>query len=285
MRSKSLFWLALPAAAALVLALTGCGSAETGPKPPQPGTVTFRWNATLTAYKAGDYHKAADGLVELSSKENEFSARARVLSVLLESAIATGNMELAAKMKDTGLRNRAVSKEFIKLENNYRAEATAAAKIVVEAGQRFVAADKGKDVTLAWELPAASLDDPAQYKKFSTGQAVPDAEYPLMEKAVIGRAALKTMALALGENKDPLKAKALYQNGEAPASAAAISYGAAKALVDVAELLAPKKLNQPVKWSEMLYEQATELLKTAKDGKETKDLAKKIAENKKKLKG
>ncbi len=88
----------------LILFTISCGPA--GPPPPAPGTPEFNWLRAQEAFKAGDYDKANDLLVEVAESESELAARAQPWALVTSLGLATAYMELADKLNQGADRNR-----------------------------------------------------------------------------------------------------------------------------------------------------------------------------------
>src|SRR5271165_3281863 len=71
----------------LLFASLGLGmlsvSCSEAPKGPQPGTPAFYWGAAKEMYHAGNYGKANDDVMEITRSENEFTAKARAMQLVL----------------------------------------------------------------------------------------------------------------------------------------------------------------------------------------------------------
>ncbi len=148
---------------------------------------------------------------------------------------------------------------------------------------RFVAANKDKDVTLAFEPPEAAFEDPVQYKKLTVGQMIPEGEIAAMQREVIRRELLRAACRAVNSPKDPVKGRAAYQGGEAKVSGPGFLLLVANGLYEVGEMFGPKKLDQPHRLKGV-YDTAEAALELIKGNKDARDLLKKVSETRKKLK-
>src|SRR5690242_668808 len=103
-------WIALTAMGASLLA-AGCSS---GPKPPQPGTPAFYWDAAKSTYSAGDFLKTSEHLSAITKGDSEFAPRAQAAAMVISAGIANAYAELADTY-DIGARvNRANPTPFVR---------------------------------------------------------------------------------------------------------------------------------------------------------------------------
>ncbi len=260
--------------------LYSCG--PSGPKPPPPGTPAFHWLAAQEAYKAGDYVKTNELLVQLSLRDSEYAERARPWALVMSLGFANAYMELAEKLGEGAKMSRDPA-PFRRFISGYKAKATAAAMQYAEVALRFTDANKDKDVTFVFDLPQAALDDPPEYLKIAGGRLIPEAELASVEKYVIRHEVLQNACRALNAPKDPEKAKSAYQNGEAKVQGSVFLLTMAQGLYAVSEMFGPKKLDQPPRIIITLYDEALQALALVKENKEAKNLTRKITDAKKKV--
>jgi hypothetical protein len=263
----------------LSVLLTACSSA---PKGPAPGTPAFNWLAAQDAYKNGDYVKANDILTQLAKSDNEYSDRARPWALIVSQGLASAYLDLAGKFEEGAKRNRSNPTPFRRQMADYNSKAVATALQYVETAHHFLDANKAKDVTLALDFPKGSLDEPAQLKKISAGQPIPDAEMVGVENEMLKRGVLSALCKAVDAKGKPEKAQAMFQQGEAKVPGNTFVFALANGLYEVSEFFGPKKLDQPHR-IKVLFQEASEALALIPANKETKDLSKKIADTRKKL--
>jgi hypothetical protein len=255
-----------------------------GPQPPKPGTPAFKWNAARDACKGGDYGKANVLLAQVAGGKSEFASQAGPLALLTSVGMANAYWEIAQKYEE-GVKNRGASPgPFRKLNTNYKTMASTVGLQYLELAHNFLDANKDtKEFTIVFGLPEATFDDPPQYQKITAGQGLSEADLFVMEKAVVKREVMRSICEALGAPKDPAKAKAAFQNGEAKVPGPAFLLAVAKGSWDMAELFGAKKLNR-LERAIMLYDEADRPLAALGDNKDAKDLAKQIADARKKAK-
>lgn len=251
--------------------LSGCSS-ENKPQPPQPGTPAFNWASAKQAYEKGDYVKANTLLNQLAQGKSEFAEQARPLALMTSLSLASSYMELSEKYAEGAKRTRGQAAPFMKSTSTYKSEAVASGMQFLEEAGRFIATNKDKEVTLVEGIPAAEADDPPQYTKITSGQGIPAAEEPLVEKMVI--------ASTLAAN---MTAAGAAKTGEVKAPSAKYLLALSQGLYDVGEMFGPKKLFQPKRMIEAAHEQALKALAMVKDNKDARELEKKVNAAKKKL--
>lgn len=252
--------------------LAGCGSTDNKPKPPAPGSPAFNWAAAQQAFEKGDYPKANALLIKLSEGKSEYAAQASPLALMTSLSMATSYMELSEKYADGAKRTRGDAAPFRRSTGVYRSQATAAGMQYIEEALRFINANGDKEVSLPLAVPAAEEGDPPQYKKIFSGQGIPDAEVPGVEKMVITKNLAKNMTAAGGTAA-----------GDAKAPGPKFLLAVAKGLFTVSEMFGPKKLLQPNRIIAAAHDEALKALALVKDSKEARELEKKVTAAKKKL--
>ena len=250
---------------------TGCSS-DDKPAPPQPGTPAFNWAAGKQAFEKGDFVKANTLLMQLSQGKSEFAEQARPLALMTSVSMASSYMELSEKFAEGAKRTRGQATPFMRSTSLYKSQATASGMQFIEEAHSFIEANKDKDVTIQLAIPKAEEGDPPQYKKITSGQAIPDAEIPGIEKMLIAKNLSKNMTAA-----------GASAAGVAAAPGPKFLLAVAKGLFTVAEMFGPKKLLQPNRIIEATLDEAQKALELVKDNKEARDLEKKVTAAKKKL--
>jgi hypothetical protein len=268
--------------AVMVLAafLAACSS---GPPPAKPGTPEYTWEKAKQAYKAGDYVKALDLLVDLSKKDNPYAAQARPWSMVLSLAMVNGYWELSEKCAEGMQKAKAKDASLRRLAGSYRTRTTAAGMQFAEISRIFIDANKDKEVTLVFDLAHAGTNEPQQYAQIAEGTAIPDAELRGVERSVLQRHMLLIVAAAMDMKKDPGKVKDAYQNGELKVPGQGFLLATAQGLYSLADIFGPKKLIQPNRILTVLYEEAAEALGMVKDNKDAKELSQKVTAMQKKM--
>ena len=256
------------------LLVSGCSS---GPAPPQPGTPPFIWGAAQTTYKAGDFLKASDNFTQVTKSENEFTAKALPLAIVLNCGIAEGYNELADNFDIGAKTNRANPTPFRKQAQMCRVGATAASLQAAELAHKLMASEAGKAEKIPFELdyPSGSPSEPVQLQRVAKGMLFPDAEIESLQKAMVQRGVLLAVTRATGSGDDTAKALENFKKGPVTVDRAVFYLTLAKSLQEQAELFGPKKLDTPNR-AKMLYNEAEGALKLAPDGKDKKEIQGKI---------
>ncbi|HZT30235.1 MAG TPA: hypothetical protein VFA33_10155 [Bryobacteraceae bacterium] len=270
-------------AGALALIALVVISCATGPRPPQPGTPAFYWGAANEMFKAGDYLKTNDNLAQVTRSDNEFTARARPLEILVSAGLAQGFMDLAENY-ETGARiNRANPTPFRKQVNIFRGYASNASLQFVEAFHRFRLLNKDANVVLAFGYPTGSAAIPQQIKRVTSGIFVPQAEMEEIQKDMLQRGVLLAVSRAVGAADDTAKALEVFQKGEVQVPAPVFYLAMAKTLHEQSQLYSTTKLDQPVRM-QLFCNEALAALKLVPASKESKDLTGKVEKTLKKIK-
>ena len=252
-----------------------CASCSSGPRPPEPGTPAFLWGAAKATYHSGDFRKASENLAQLIQTDNEFTARARPLSLVLSAGLAQGYFDMAESYEAGAQANRANPTPFRKQVSASRSVASQEALEFAQEMQVFLAKDNEPNVTLACEYPTGSMGDPPGILRVSKGMLLPDAERDQLEQAMLQHGVAGTMSRILGTPDDAAKTLELFKTGEATVPRATFLYGAAKALHDLSALYAPTRLDLPNRLK-VLDQEALEALKTVPETKQTKALTNRI---------
>ncbi len=264
----------------LIVAATSCSNQ---PAPPKPGTPAFYWSAAKTTYHSGDFVKAEQNLTNLTSTENEFTARARPWSLVVAAGLARGYADLA-DIYDAGAKaNRQNPTPFFREASALRSLASAAALEFTEGAHQFLAKNKDANVTLAFEFPTGSAAEPAALKRVSSGILIQDSERELLLKAMLQRGVVLTACEAVGSPDDTAQALEKLKSGEAQAPRSVFLLAVAKTLHAQSELFGPKKLDKPDR-AQTLLQEAQESLKDVPETKQSKELTGKVMAALKKMK-
>lgn len=266
----------------LVLILAGCSSA---PPAAQPGSPAFIWGAAKSTYAAGDFLKASDNLVQLDKSDNEFTARSMPWSIVLTTGIARGYSDLADNFDAGGRENRANPAPFRRQATLFRGYASGAAIQTAESLHRLMTSEAGKaeKIALDFAYPSGSQAEPVQLQRISKGMLFPEAEVEGIQKAMVQRGVLLSVARAVGAGDDTAKALDVFQKGNVSVDRATFLLEMARSLQEQADLFGPKKLDQPNR-AKLLFNQAEEALKATPDGKARKDIQGKIDKARKAMK-
>ena len=266
-------------AAALGFIVLGAGC-NSGPTPPQPGTPEFMWSAAKSTYGAGDYLKANDNLTQLAKGSSEYAARSRPLAIVLTSGIAKAYSELADNFETGAQANRNNPTPFRRQVNLFRSEASAAAVQTAESVHEFLQSNPPEAIAIELGYPSGSAAPPVSLQRVAKGMILPDAEIESVQKEMIQRGVLLAMCRSVGAGEDTAKGLEIFKAGNVKVAKPVFAFESAKVLMDLADLYSPKKLDLPNRLN-IVTGEADEALQSAPAGKETKDLAAKLAKLKK----
>lgn len=276
MRTPSLLLGAL----LLALAATSCSS---GPQPPRPGTPAFYWNAAKDAYRVGDYVKTDTQLSEIVRTDNEYAARARAWSMVINAGLSQGYSQLSDAFEAGARANRANPMPFRKQVTTLRSLASASDMQLVETLHHFMERDKDPNVLLAFDYPSGAAAEPGSLKKVAGGILIQDSERDSLQLSMLQRGVLLGLCRFTGSPDDPAKALEKFKTAEVRVPRDVVLFAAAKTLFDQSEIFSSNKLDQPARMK-ALCQEALEALKSIPETKETKALAAKIQAGLKKLK-
>lgn len=255
------------------LMIAGCSS---GPQPPQAGTPAFYWSAAKTTFAAGDFLKAGDNLSQLASGSSEFATRSQPWSMMISAGVVRAYAELADNF-DAGARiNRANPTPFRRQASTFRSQAGAAALQYAEMVHKFLDTNKAATFALDFDYPTGSAAEPVQLQRVSKGIPLPDADIESLQKAMVQRGVLLSVAHAVGAADDTAKALDIFKKGDGKIERPVLLVVTARALCDQADLFSPKKLDRPDRVT-MLVKEAEEALAGVPETKETKELTGRIA--------
>jgi hypothetical protein len=264
----------------LCLLTVSCSDA---PKGPQPGTPAFYWAAAKEMYHAGNYSKANDDLMEITRSENEFTARARAMQLVLSAGLTSGYRELA-DIYDAGAKaNRQNPMPFRKESSTLRSMAATSALELAETVHASMAKDNDAAVLLAFEYPTGSASEPPGLKKVGSGMLLQDSEKELLQLAMVQRGVVRTLCRMVGNPDDTAKTVEMFKAPEVKVPRETWRFAAAKMLFDQGELFDSKRLDQPNRLK-LMCDEASQALKTVPPNKETKALDTKIQAALKKIK-
>ena len=260
-----------------------CVSCSEAPKGPQPGTPAFYWAAAKEMFHAGNYPKANDDLMEITRSDNEFTARARAMQLVLAAGMTEGYRELA-EIYDTGAKaNRQNPMPFRKEASTLRSLAATTAMELAETVHASTAKDNDAAVLLAFEFPTGSASEPQGLKKIGGGMLLQDSEKELLQLAMLQRGVVRALCRIVGNADDIAKTVEVFKAPEVKVQRDAWRFESAKLVFDQGELFDAKRLDQPNRLK-VMCDEAASVLKTVPPSKETKALDTKIQAALKKIK-
>jgi hypothetical protein len=255
-------------------------SCSSGPQAPQPGSPAFYWAAAKSTYGTGDFVKASENLSQLIRSDNEYSARAQPILMVLSAGMARAYMDLADNFDEGARANRANPMPFRRQATLFRGYASAAALQGAEIMHKYLTTPKVDTVGFEFPYPNGSAAEPVQLQRVAKGMLFPDAEIEQLQRAMVQRGVLMAAARAVGARDDVAKALEIFKQGDVKIPRATFLLSMAKCLHDQAGLFGPRKLDQPQRVA-MLCKEAEEAVKAVPEGKETKDLLGQIAKTRK----
>jgi hypothetical protein len=268
--------LCVSLAAGIGLLAVSCSSR---PAPPKPGSPAFFWSAARTTYAAGDFLKAHENLQQLAKGESEFAARAQPWAVILPAGISQAYAELADSF-DAGARlNRANPMPFRRQASMFR-KLSANYALQSAEGLQKVVADKADTLVLALPFPSGSAAEPVALQRIATGILFPDTEIEALQRAMVQRGVLLSVARFTGADDDAAKALELFKAGEVKVPRPVFLLAGARAMHRNAGLFVPTKLDQPDRIN-LFCDQAEQALKGLPGSKEITDLSSQIAKSRK----
>lgn len=272
---RSLIPSSLIAVTALALGLVSCGGTQ-GPEKPQPGTPAFTWANAQDMIKKGSFVDASNQLDKLTGKDGEFRDRAEALQIVLATGIAHGEMDWAEVWEDGSKYAREKHSDFKRSASTVRATAQQMVMRAAEITHKRVTALKDSDLALPAVLPALSSELPVEAQRVKKGVALLPAEQApaLMKMQQLG--VMKSFMAFTGAGKDADKARDLLSKGDFKMTKDAFLLAIANQYVDLADIYAPKKLDQSGQVV-MLCSEADAALALAAPSADVKALQKKIA--------
>jgi len=266
-------------AVGIVILLTSCSSK---PGPPQKGTPAFFWQAAIETSAAGEFVKTSEHLAKLLKTDNEFTTKAQIWKLVVDSGLSKGYMEYADAFELGARNNKANLAPLRKQASDLRTMANAVALETAEGFAKFKEKNKDAELIFAFPFPNVSPAPVPQIPKAGRGLIMPSDEIELGMKSVLKRAVLMATCAAVGAKEDVARTQNLFKAGEVKVPRAVFIEFMAKTLYDQAQLYSEMKLNNPDRMKIFLT-QAQEAIKSIPETKDTKELAKKIDEELKRL--
>jgi hypothetical protein len=244
---------------------------------PQPGTPPFYWAGAKEAFAAGDYDKARETLDRLLVRENEYTARAQPMLLVITAGLVRGYMDVADTL-ETGVKAKhADPGGYRKYISNYR---STAGRLSLQFAETFLSFQKGKDdpVTLEFSFPNGSVVTDPELARAAKGFALDPVQMEASLKRSKDRMVLLETCRAAGAPDDAAKGLGLFRNGSPQIRRATFLAAMANSLYEQSQLYAPSKLDDPSK-QKVLANLASEALKGIPESKQTKELMAKIGKS------
>jgi hypothetical protein len=250
--------------------------ASCGPSGPKPGTPAFNWQEARKNSAAKDYAKTLDNLSDITSSENEFTARAQTWKVLLSAGMAEADIALAQAYQAGG---KAAGKDMpLAARRKMMDYRTMAGRKALEFTQTLLdweKTNKDQNITLDFPFPVATMADIPEVTRIGDGAIIADAAMPALEAKVLEQTIAKAVAAAAGAPEDLPKAQAIFQAGNVQTPRDTFLFAMATDLYDMAELFSRGVLDNAQRL-DLLAKKAQDLLKPMKETEETRGLSMKL---------
>ena len=259
-------------AAAGMLLLASCGG--DGPPPIRTGTPAYYFQTAKEAYGKGDFAKATEWLDKINkANKNEFSGRAWVFRLLLETGSAAAYRDLAEYYEYGRRSNKDNPTPFIKKVTEYRGIAT---RMTLPLGELYASYEtSGPEAETVIDFPFPSTGTttrPPQLTKISQGIAPTEDEARAALKGSLDRGIVLAICNLVGAKEDAAKGRAALQTLPVKVPRAEFELAMAKALYEAAQLHGAKFSGSPAV-QEFLCQQALKAFASVSDdSKETKAL-------------
>lgn len=256
----------------LTLTLVSCSS---GPTPAQKGTPPYYWQAARETFAAGDYMKASEHLSSLVRTQNEFTARAYPWSLVLNSGMARGSMEIADAFENGARQSKANPAPFRRQASDFRTKASQLSLLFLEQFEKFESANKDEKIPLAFPFPTGNAMPVAELSKAGAGILLQEGEFLSMQRRVVERAVLMAACRAAGAPEDTAKAREVFKASAPEVPRAAFMLAMANAVYEQSQIYSPRKLDQPDRMK-LFLKHTGDILEALPDSKEKADLGKKV---------
>jgi hypothetical protein len=279
---RRLWRCVIPVAAAVaVLSGGGCGTSK-GPAPPKPGTPPFFWAAARAAYQKGDFQAAMKNLNSIIATENEFTRRAQIWQLVLDSGIARGEMEWADILDEGRPAAKAREIDFRRLANEARTLAGQSAMRFADTGHKLMPNLTDDEITLPFTFPDVNRNRPVEVERIIKGILPLPAEVERLHNLMMRRGVAQSVIAVADPGGDFEKAKALFSAPEPKVKREQFLFFLASQFTELSQLFAPKKLDRAARMK-LFLDEAKEALAPVPKSPERDKLQKKIAEYEKKM--
>jgi hypothetical protein len=249
MKTRSVLQMA---AASMVWA--ACSS---GPPPIKPGSPAFFWAVANESYRTGDLLKTDSTLLELSGRDNEFAARARIWHLVVSAGVMKGLTELAdAYQAGSSISPALFRKQSAALRGIASSTALEFTQAMFEAQHYQTGV-----VKLAFRFPPGSADVPPGLQIVSRGGALGDTDRETLQREALQRGVILAVSSAVGNPDAPSTAQAHFQLPEIQVPRETFYFGLAKLLYEGSDLFSAKHLDRPERQT-VMCRQAIDTLRT-----------------------
>ncbi|MFN7920575.1 MAG: hypothetical protein U0Q16_10795 [Bryobacteraceae bacterium] len=235
-------------------------SCASGPPPPKTGTPPYYWQSAMETYAKADYQKTLEHLSKIVGSDNEFTARAQPLRLILSSGLLRGYAELADRFEDGARAAKGAQGPFRKRAYDCRGFAHTLGIQLSEVWQQYQKSNPSGDVTINFPYPArGGLIVPPQITRIAEGQTLPDHDIETAETTMLQRAVLQEVASAVGAPGDAPKAQEILKGAPVQTPRAAFNLAMAKVFHDAAMMYVASKRSEPAR-QEFLADQGLKAL-------------------------
>lgn len=269
------------AAAVAVFSSGGCGTSK-GPAPPKPGTPPFFWAAAKTAYQKGDFQAAIKNLNSIIATENDFTRRAQIWQLVLDSGIARGEMEWADILDEGRPAAKAREIDFRRLANEARTLAGQSAMRFADTGHKLMPNLTEDEVVLPFTLPDVNRNRPIEVERIIKGILPLPAEVERIHNLMMRRGVAQSVIAVADPGGDFEKAKALFSQPEPKVKRDQFLFFLAAQFTELSQLYGPKKLDRSARMK-LFLDKAKEALAPVPKSPERDKLQKKVADYEKKM--
>lgn len=261
---------------AVWIAASGCA----GPAPIKPGSPAFFWAVANESYRTGDLLKTDATLLELSTGNHEFAARAQIWQMVVSAGLSQGLWELAdayqAGSEVTPARFRNEASRLRSMAANKALEFTQAVRNTCE--------DRDSAVQLAFGFPPGSIERLPALAKISAGTWLPDAGREELERATLQRGVIRAVSAAVGSPDDPSTAVKSFVSPTIQVPRQTFFFYMARFLYEQAGLFDAKHIDRPDRQM-VMYQVALAALRSIDQSDDAEALAARIHNAIKKLPG
>jgi len=251
--------------------LLSCSSTGNAPR---PGSPAFEWTAAKDAFTAGDYDKTTKHLDRIVLTDNEYTARAQALLMVMTSGVARGYMDLANSF-DSGARSKKADPgRFRRQASVYR---SAASPLCLRFAETFIKFQKTKDasVPLGFNFPTGSAAPVTALNNVAEGVFPSAGELDSMQKRALTRGVMLATCRAVGASNDTAKALEIFRAADPQVPRATFVAAMANSLYEESELYGRMQIGDSEKFN-IFCNQALDGLKSIPETADTKGLRSKI---------
>ena len=230
------------ATTAICLVAAGCSSEPPGPR---QGTPPWFMQAARDNFAMGDYTKTVEQLKEAARAEGEMGQEALLWRATLTAGLARGYDELTSAFAEGVEANEARTEEFQNSINDYRRRTRVNAIEFSESiGNVKNIIDASETVALNFPIPSGNATQSPVLESVSLGNTVDETTVA----AMVDQTLIRGMFSVLSDLTGGAEASKLVADAEAggiQASAADMSFGIARIMLDISVMFDREGINEP----------------------------------------